>query len=626
MAGPIYLDRVRETTITTGTGTYTLAGAVTGFQSFSGVGNGNTCYYAVTDGTRWEVGLGTWATGGTLARTTILASSNSGSAVSWGVGAKAIWLDYPAVAASTPVTVASRTLLASIDTTKYTDAYLTETLRDGWFQWSSSNHATGVTADPQQAVFVPPTSGPSGSSGAWVRRDYSNGVWAQWAGAAFDNATNDTTALAGAFSIAKFLIVPLLLPSGTALIDSFAYGSPGNGRSIPVIGCGSSATKLKKRTSDGLDLFTVNNSPSLSYVGLLNFSGFTLEGIDGNTPAVLDATDMVRAKLEDIVIQYGIIGAKNVGGISNSFHNCTMQLCGTGVSAKYVGGNYDGKPNLNWFVQCRILGNTALGVDFDDGSILAFDGCDIEANGTTPDDTSNGAIRVGSSVVGLALIVQNSWFEGNAGKAAVILNGGFNIIRDSMFVANPNATYDTYETGGTYSFSNISYRNVKTNNFEESTVGSGNQLIGCIFVGSNSIDTTKTAVISQSAGLQNITGITMTGNAAKIVASGPGTNIPVIIKGKGINGIRVQDGTNNNLLDLFDGTAGSGTDWLIVARNASSMKISTGSGNPVTIGDLLQVQSLASDPTGVTGTIYYNSATGKFRGYNAVAVAWQDLN
>src|SRR6185312_11515484 len=97
----VYADRVQETTATTGTGTYTLAGAVTGFQSFAAVGNGNTCYYAATDGTAWEVGLGTYtASGTTLARTSILASSNANAAVSWSAGAKNIWLDFPALVAS----------------------------------------------------------------------------------------------------------------------------------------------------------------------------------------------------------------------------------------------------------------------------------------------------------------------------------------------------------------------------------------------------------------------------------------------------------------------------------------------------------------------------------------------
>ena len=53
-------DRVKETTTTTGTGTYTLAGAVTGFEAFSTVGNGNTTYYCCTDGSNFEIGIGTY--------------------------------------------------------------------------------------------------------------------------------------------------------------------------------------------------------------------------------------------------------------------------------------------------------------------------------------------------------------------------------------------------------------------------------------------------------------------------------------------------------------------------------------------------------------------------------------
>lgn len=90
-------DRVKETTTTTSTGTYTLAGAVTGYQSFSVVGDGNTTYYTVTDGTNWEVGIGTYTLSGTtLSRDTILASSNSGNAVSWSAGSKDVFLTYPA--------------------------------------------------------------------------------------------------------------------------------------------------------------------------------------------------------------------------------------------------------------------------------------------------------------------------------------------------------------------------------------------------------------------------------------------------------------------------------------------------------------------------------------------------
>jgi hypothetical protein len=90
-------DRVKETTTTTGTGTLTLAGAETGFQAFSVIGDGNTTYYTITNGTDWEVGIGTYTSSGTtLSRDTILESSNSGSAVNWGAGTKDVFVTYPA--------------------------------------------------------------------------------------------------------------------------------------------------------------------------------------------------------------------------------------------------------------------------------------------------------------------------------------------------------------------------------------------------------------------------------------------------------------------------------------------------------------------------------------------------
>jgi hypothetical protein len=94
----VVADRVKETTTVTGTGGAGLLGAVTGYQSFSsGVGVGNSTYYCIAaqSGSEWEVGIGTLAPG-TLTRTTILASSNSGSPVSFSAGTKDIFCTYPA--------------------------------------------------------------------------------------------------------------------------------------------------------------------------------------------------------------------------------------------------------------------------------------------------------------------------------------------------------------------------------------------------------------------------------------------------------------------------------------------------------------------------------------------------
>ena len=91
-------DRVKETSTTTSTGTFTLAGASTGFQSFAAVGNGNTTYYAIVSQTltEWEVGIGTYTLSGTtLSRDTVLASSNAGSLVNFSAGTKDVFVTYP---------------------------------------------------------------------------------------------------------------------------------------------------------------------------------------------------------------------------------------------------------------------------------------------------------------------------------------------------------------------------------------------------------------------------------------------------------------------------------------------------------------------------------------------------
>ena len=100
-------DRVKETSTTTGTGTFSLAGAETGFETFvSGVGTGNTTYYSIVlDGTNeFEVGIGTVtdATPDTLSRDTVISSSNSDALVNFSAGGKTVFCTLPASRAMSP--------------------------------------------------------------------------------------------------------------------------------------------------------------------------------------------------------------------------------------------------------------------------------------------------------------------------------------------------------------------------------------------------------------------------------------------------------------------------------------------------------------------------------------------
>jgi len=90
----VLADRVRQTSTTTGSGTFTLDGSVTGFQSFSAIGDGNTTYYTITIDSQWEVGIGTYSAG-TLTRDTVI-SSSTGSKIVFGAGTKDVFVSYPA--------------------------------------------------------------------------------------------------------------------------------------------------------------------------------------------------------------------------------------------------------------------------------------------------------------------------------------------------------------------------------------------------------------------------------------------------------------------------------------------------------------------------------------------------
>lgn len=108
-------DRVFEYTTTTGTGTLTLAGTKSGYQQFATVGDGNTTYYTiVAENGDWESGIGTYTSSGTtLARTTVLASSNSNSLVNFAAGTKEVFSSQPAGRAVAVDTLATSTSLGT---------------------------------------------------------------------------------------------------------------------------------------------------------------------------------------------------------------------------------------------------------------------------------------------------------------------------------------------------------------------------------------------------------------------------------------------------------------------------------------------------------------------------------
>ena len=128
----VLADRVKETTTTAGTGTITLAGAATGFQSFAVVGDANTTFYTIASqtGNEWEVGIGTYSTSGTtLARTTVLSNSSATqpSALNFSAGTKDVFVTYPAGFAVASTNVGTSGQLLTSNGTGVAPTYQTST-------------------------------------------------------------------------------------------------------------------------------------------------------------------------------------------------------------------------------------------------------------------------------------------------------------------------------------------------------------------------------------------------------------------------------------------------------------------------------------------------------------------
>jgi hypothetical protein len=459
----VLADRVQQTGTANTTVSFTLSGSVTGFQSFSVVGNTNTTYYAATDTSgNWESGLGTYSTTGpTLTRTTILASSNAGSAVTFS-GTVTVFCTYPS----------SRAL------------YL-----DG----------TSANINVSQAAFT--------ANGI----PYASSTTALATGSALTfNGTNLTTT--GSATAARFIPT-----SGTAPADGIY--SPASG----VLGFSASAYNIVRMNSVGLGISTAGLTPTaklhVSCTSNSTYTATTTNGYGIYNEGGLIAIDGINANVS--TIDWFNVNSLKVNSLSFNyidFSNTTV----TNAATLYIegppsGSNYSSNSTsistsfplyvasgTSYFGNGAILGAGTTSVaplDFTAGSLLTtpVEGA-MEFDGTafyTTDDTTDGRgylasihyFRLAADVTAFGPAIGN-FFGATSGMA---LDAG-------VYYEVEAYLYFTKTTAGTVTF---------TMTFTQGPANNDAHYIGTPVGGIGTVGAPQTAAIAKStatAGALPVTG------------------------------------------------------------------------------------------------------------------------
>ena len=288
----VLADRVKETTTTAGTGTITLDGAATGFQSFAVIGNSNTTFYTIAGQTsnEWEVGVGTYTSSGTLlARTTVLSNSagTQPSALSFSAGTKDVFVTYPS---SKSVNLNSSDNLVTTGAISSTAAgSATDGAGQVYLNGATSNridfntNGTGAPAFTTRSVGTKLVLYPSISGSV---TDYAMGINAatMWSSVPENNgsftfkwygATTEVASLSGTGTFTANTLTPTnpvtVTYGGTGLATTTAYsvvftGTTSTGAFQASAGPGTAGQILTSNGAGALPTFQTSAAASKSYV------------------------------------------------------------------------------------------------------------------------------------------------------------------------------------------------------------------------------------------------------------------------------------------------------------------------------------------------------------------------
>lgn len=443
---PKFVDLVRNTTSTQGTGNFTLGPAATGFTSFTAaLQAGDSFYYSaigVDKPAEREVGRGTLQANGSISRSPI-----SGTLTNFSSGTKTIALiaaaewygttqQLVAGASRMPAVAADRASMAALSS--QTTAYLLEAGREGMFVWDGSDRSASVADDARQGLYVAAASDPTGKSGAWVRK-FSGAVNVTWFGAAGDGIADDNAAFAGALATLKaFAENPggggfykgspkLFIPAGhyfmgttpvdvshTLIIEgegSGRFGPGGGGCTRLRWADGTSGLRIQFPTTSGnlaVDAVTHDGSGGVLLKQLMIEGGYA--GTEGDFHALVCRKQVTG---DDLYIKNwpgegikgwagNVIGFGNVGGDFSVSSFRSMRIEGCRIGSDVRGSD----ANLVTYVNCEAYQNRQAGFVDDNGAgSNTYIGCHTASNGlisgATPTQCTQGGNHYAATWTGL---------------------------------------------------------------------------------------------------------------------------------------------------------------------------------------------------------------------------------
>ena len=316
----VLANRVQETGTANTTVSFTLTGAVTGFQSFAVIGNTNTTYYSATDGSgNWEVGLGTYSTTGpTLTRTTVYASSNSGSAVTFS-GAVNVFVTYPSG--------------RSVNLNESGNVSALGTVSSGTWQGSTVGVAYGGTG-------VTTSSGPN----SVVLRDANENITVNRISQGLQTitASGGTTVLTAASDFNQQLIGTgghtFQLPDATTLTDTTTFQFNNNATGTLTIQNNAATTVGTVAPGGAAGIALMNNSTS---GGTWDVHGYIPENVTWGTNSLALGSTVITGGTWNggtITSAYGGTGLTTFTGANNALYSTSASALAAGTLPVAAGG------------------------------------------------------------------------------------------------------------------------------------------------------------------------------------------------------------------------------------------------------------------------------------------------